>query len=179
VNVSINFYPTTRTLQIQGKGGNDLKILLIDLLVKNNEYEDDNSVIHQSPESEQDPCTTKDDSIEEMRELESFIDSAIETVGTDKEQARSSPKDGSKDEIKKVWEAIEVINSKIVALESITCKDEAVFSMATGPIKPLKDLIAFDNRLRDNELLKSKLSEAETEIRRIKKENLSLITALK
>lgn len=54
VNVSINCYPTTRTLQIQSKGGNDLKILLIDLFVKNNEYEDDDSVIHQSPESEQD-----------------------------------------------------------------------------------------------------------------------------
>ena len=175
-NVTINFYPTTRTLQIQGKRGNDLKSSLINLLERNNEYSFDEFESHQSLQVEQDSCTRNDDSIEELRHLESFIDIAAETIVSSQQTSLQS-EDGCTCQINKIWEAIDEINSKIEAFDLITSKDTV--STATGPSKSPKDFQIPDDLLRENALLKSKLNDAETEIKRIKEENFSLVTALR
>ncbi|XP_068734868.1 uncharacterized protein [Montipora capricornis] len=172
--VTVKFYPTTGTLQIQGKEGSDLKTKLLDILspnlnTRNNECTDKELDL-EIYSSEDEDSVTISDLPSDLRELENFIDSVAEIQ---EEQLQSATVCAHEEEMAKLWKAIELINSKLKSLELINSKVES-------PAKKVSEKFNQDVALtRENESLKQKLHEAELETQRLKEANNSLITAFR
>lgn len=181
---TVNFFPTTKTLQIQGKLACDLRNRLIELHNYSNERNcSDNPAEFQASNFDealamgsefQTPnfVETLEDSQYGLNELESFIDSAVEEASKDHSNFVSNT--GYGDEIREIWKVIDVINSKI----NVILEEKSAFS-STSPTKSPGDLLTIENLSGENDLLKGKLLEMEIELQRTKEENLSLITAIK
>ena len=172
--VTVKFYPTTGTLQIQGKEGSGLKTKLLDILSPNlntrNNGCTDKELDPEIYSSEDEDSVTISDLPSDLRELENFIDSVAEIQ---EEQLQSATVCAHEEEMAKLWKAIELINSKLKSLELINSKVES-------PAKKVSEKFNQDVALtRENESLKQKLPEAELETQRLKEENNSLITAFR
>ena len=170
-NVTFNYYPTTRTLQIQGKKGSEVKSSLIRFLEDENENATVDIELDQSRYAEQDE-TQDGEMAEELRELESFIDSAAEIssnqlisqISVHSENIRCSS------QINEIWKAIGLINSKLEAIQAVSQETRP------SPILP-KDLQQSELQSK-NTLLENKLNLAEAKIKKLEEDNTSLITAL-
>ena len=124
--VTVKFYPTTGTLQIQGKEGSDLKTKLLDILspnlnTRNNECTDKELDL-EIYSSEDEDSVTISDLPSDLRELENFIDSVAEIQ---EEQLQSATVCAHEEEMAKLWKAIELISSKLKSLELINSKVES------------------------------------------------------
>ena len=80
--VTVKFYPTTGTLQIQGKEGSELKTRLLDILspILNTRYNEcnDKELDLEIYSSEDEDSATSSDLQSDLRELENFIDFVAE-----------------------------------------------------------------------------------------------------
>ena len=178
---TVNFFPTTKTLQIQGKSACDLRNKLIDY--SNERNCSDNPAEFQAPNFVE-TLEDLEDSQYGLSELESFIDFAMEETGKDfpnsavEETSKVFPNSvsniGYGDEIKEIWKAIDVIYSKI----NVIIEEKSAFP-STSSTKSPEELLTIENLSSENDLLKGKLRERGFELQRTKEENLSLITALK
>ena len=161
-HVTVKFYPTTGTLQIQGKQGSDLKSKLLDILspnldTRNNECTDKELDLEVYSSGDEDSVAISD-LPSDLRELENFIDSVAEIQ---EEQLQSTTVCAHEEEMAKLWKAIELINSKLKSLELINSKVES-------PAKKVSEKFNQDVALTcENESLKQKLHEAELETQRL------------
>ena len=172
--VTVQFYPTTGTLQIQGKEVSDLKTRLLDILSpnlnkRNNECTDKELDLEIYSSEDKDSVTICD-LPSDLTKLENFIDSIAEIQVEQSQAATACAHEG---EMAKLWKVIDLINSKSKSLEFINSK-------VASPAKKVSAKFNEDMALtRENESLKQKLHKAELEIQRLKEENNSLITAFR
>ena len=179
---TVNFFPTTKTLQIQGKSACDLRNKLIDY--SNERNCSDNPADAPNFVETLEDLEDLEDSHYGLSELESFIDFAMEETSKDfpnsavEETSQVFPNSvsniGYGDELKEIWKAIDVIYSKI----NVIIEEKSAFP-STSSTKSPEELLTIENLSSENDLLKGKLREMEFELQRTKEENLSLITALK
>ena len=157
-SATIKFYPTTKTLQIQGKQGEELKTRLLEMIsTKDNEIHNN----FKDTSSLSDP--TSDES--NLKDLEKFInDSWLEVQGIREAQTQSNR--AYFEDINKIWKTLELIYS--------TLREPVSKEPSTSTVNDT----LYEALTSENQSLKQRLAEVESDLHKANNANFKLISTI-